>query len=62
LVPGTPIRVIREPYFGALGVVVSLPVQLQWIETESEVRVLEAELEDGRRVVIPRANVEIIEE
>jgi len=62
LVPGTPIRVIREPYFGALGVVVSLPVQLQWIETESEVRVLEAELEDGRHVVIPRANVEIIEE
>jgi len=32
------------------------------IETESEVRVLEAELDDGRRVVIPRANVEIIEE
>lgn len=62
LVPGTPIRVIREPYFGALGVVVSLPVQLQLIETESEVRVLDAELEGGRRVVIPRANVEIIEE
>jgi len=62
LVPGTPIRVIREPYFGALGVVVDLPVQLQLIETESEVRVLEAELDDGRRVVIPRANVEIIEE
>ncbi len=62
LVPGTPVRIIREPYFGALGVVVNLPVQLEWIETESEVRVLEAELEDGRRVIIPRANVEIIEE
>ena len=60
--PGTPIRIIRAPYFGALGKVVSLPVELRTLETESEVRVLEAELEDGRRVVVPRANVEIIEE
>jgi len=62
LVPGTPIRIIREPYFGALGRVVSLPVELRKIETESEVRVLEAELLDGRRIIVPRANVEIIEE
>ncbi|KPV64656.1 MAG: hypothetical protein AOA65_0871 [Candidatus Bathyarchaeota archaeon BA1] len=60
--PGTPIRIIREPYFGALGHVVSLPIQLQYIETESDVRVLEAELVDGRRVIVPRANVEMIEE
>jgi len=32
------------------------------VETESDVRVVEIELEDGRRVVVPRANVEIIEE
>ncbi|MFB0523695.1 MAG: hypothetical protein ACETV1_08085 [Candidatus Bathyarchaeia archaeon] len=62
LLPGTPIRIIREPYFGALGVVSKLPVPLKKIETESDVRVLEAELEDGRQVIIPRANVEIIEE
>jgi hypothetical protein len=62
LLPGTPIRIIREPYFGALGVVSELPVPLKTIETESDVRVLEAELEDGRQVIIPRANVEIIEE
>jgi len=62
LLPGTPIRIIRKPYFGALGVVSKLPVPLQTIETESEVRVLEAELADGRRVIVPRANVEIIEE
>ena len=62
LVPGTPIRIIREPYFGALGTISKLPIPLQRIETESDVRVLEAELEDGRRVVVPRANVEIIEE
>ena len=62
LLPGTPIRIIREPYFGALGVVSKLPVPLKKIETESDVRVLEAELEDGKQVIIPRANVEIIEE
>jgi hypothetical protein len=62
LLPGTQVRIIREPYFGALGVVSELPVQLQRIETESDVRVLEVELTDGRKVVVPRANVEIIEE
>jgi hypothetical protein len=62
LLPGTQVRIIREPYFGALGVVTGLPVQLQTIETESDVRVLEVELSDGRKVVVPRANVEIIEE
>jgi hypothetical protein len=40
--------------------VVSLPSDLQRIETESLARVLEVEW-DGTRVVIPRANVEIIE-
>ena len=62
LVPGSLVRVIREPYFGQIGKVVSLPAELQEIETEAKVRVLELELQDGRRVIIPRANVEIIEE
>ena len=59
--PGTPVRIIREPYFGKIGIVVSLPVHLQKIETESPVRVLEVKLEEGT-VIVPRANVEIIEE
>ena len=59
---GTSVRVIRQPYFGAIGQVVSLPVELQEIETRSQVRILVVELEDGRRVTVPRANVEIIEE
>lgn len=59
--PGTKVRIIREPYFGALGAVVSLPVELQEVESESFVRVIEIELVDGSRVVVPRANVEIIE-
>ena len=59
---GTPVRIIRQPYFGAIGNVVSLPVELQQIQTKSHVRVLEIELEDGGVVIVPRANVEIIEE
>jgi hypothetical protein len=57
---GTPIRLIRDPYFGRLGKVVELPPELQEIETGARVRVLVAELEDGQRVTIPRANVEIV--
>ncbi len=54
-------RIIREPYFGLIGKIASLPHELQVIETESKVRILEVELPDGRRVTTPRANVEIIE-
>lgn len=62
LKPGLPVRIIGPPYFGAIGHVSALPVELQVIETESDVRVLEVELEDGSRVTVPRANVEMIEE
>ena len=60
LKPGTPIRVIREPYFGKLGVVTDLPSQLMTVDSGTEVRVLKAKLESGEDVVVPRANVEII--
>lgn len=62
LVIGSSIRVIREPFFGAIGKVTSLPPQLQMLETEAKVRVLEVEFEDGKRAILPRANVEMIEE
>lgn len=58
---GTPIRVIREPYFGLLGTVTALPAELTKVDSETLVRVLETKLEDGRQVTVPRANVEIIE-
>ena len=58
---GTHIRVIREPYFGILGNVSGLPPELVQVESETWVRVLSAKLADGRDVVVPRANVEIIE-
>jgi hypothetical protein len=62
MVPGTPVRIIRQPYFGAIGVVNSLPVELQALESESMVRVLTVKLQDGTIATVPRANVEIIEE
>ncbi|MEW6686088.1 MAG: hypothetical protein AB1393_07785 [Candidatus Edwardsbacteria bacterium] len=89
LVIDSPVRVIREPYFGRLGKVTALPSELQSLETEAKVRVLEVEFsadlsveprcealgrspmgethgqesgEDRIRAIIPRANVEMIEE
>ncbi|HOJ20225.1 MAG TPA: hypothetical protein PLU39_02875 [Armatimonadota bacterium] len=59
---GTRIRVIREPYFGRLGRVATLPPEPQQIPTGASVRVLGADLDGGEHVVIPRANVEIIVE
>ena len=58
---GNEVRIIREPYFGRLGQVKSLPPKLQKIETEAKVRVMEVVLKTGETVVVPRANVEIIE-
>ncbi|MFN3467296.1 MAG: hypothetical protein ACK4WF_06295, partial [Candidatus Brocadiales bacterium] len=57
---GDTVRVIREPYFGKIGRVKSLPAELQTIETEAKVRVVEIALADNSVVVIPRANVEVI--
>ncbi|UCD62618.1 MAG: hypothetical protein JSW34_07555 [Candidatus Zixiibacteriota bacterium] len=58
---GSPVRVIRHPYFGRLGKVTELPPQLQVLESESKARVLQVEFEDGQRAIVPRANVETIE-
>jgi hypothetical protein len=61
LTVGSPVRVIRQPYFGKLGKVSDLPSQLQILESESKARVLEVEFDDGKKAIIPRANVEMIE-
>ena len=58
---GSLVRIIREPYFGRLGRVTELPVELQNLETEAQVRVLRVELADGQQTILPRANVEAIE-
>jgi hypothetical protein len=59
--PGVPIRIIREPYFGALATVTELPTQLVQVDSGTEVRVLRAKLATtGEEVTVPRANVEIV--
>lgn len=58
---GSPIRVIRQPFFGQLGEVTGLPPELVTIETEAKVRVLTVRFQDGRDATLPRANVEAIE-
>ncbi len=59
---GSTIRVIREPNFGVIGKVTALPEKLTNVESETKVRILEAKLETGQKVILPRANVEIIED
>jgi hypothetical protein len=58
---GSPVRVIREPYFGLLGSVTRLPHEPALLASESFARVVEVKLADGREVIVPRANVELIE-
>ena len=56
------VRVIRTPYFGKVGKVISLPSKLKEMESETIVRVAEIEFSDGDRAIIPRANLEMIVE
>jgi hypothetical protein len=58
---GAPVRVIRDPYFGLLGTVTGLPSEPQVLASGSRARVLEVTFATGEGVMIPRANVEIIE-
>ncbi len=57
---GARLRVIRVPYFGALGEVVELPSEPQVVPSGAKVRVLRAKLDTGEEVVVPRANVELL--
>jgi len=59
---GRQLRAIRAPYFGRIGRVSDLPAELRQVESGAQVRVLEVEFEDGEQAVVPRANVELIEE
>jgi hypothetical protein len=58
---GDMVRIIREPYFGRIGRVKALPAELRTIDTEAKVRVIEIALADNSTIVIPRANVEVIQ-
>lgn len=58
---GMMVRIIRVPYFGKIGKIVELPPELQQLESETKARVAVVELLDGERVVVPRANIEMLE-
>ena len=58
---GRPVRIIRDPYFGVIGTVSALPHEPAVLGSGSKARVLEVKFESGQRVMIPRANVELIE-
>ena len=57
---GSVVRVIRSPNFGKIGKVISLPAELNKMESETMVRVAEINI-DGKNILIPRANLEMVE-
>jgi hypothetical protein len=61
LTAGSPVRIIREPGFGRLGSVKSLPPEARAVESEAKVRVVELEFPEGDTMIVPRSNVEAIE-
>lgn len=56
---GSHVRIIREPYFGKLGIITELPSALQRLESQSLARVCRVKI-DSRELIIPRANIEIV--
>ena len=58
---GSLLRCIRGEHFGRIGRITALPAPLTELGSESHARVLEAELDGIGRVVLPRANIELIE-
>lgn len=57
---GAAVRCIRAPHFGRIGTIAALPPELRAMPSETHVRVVEVDL-GGERVIVPRANVELIE-
>jgi hypothetical protein len=57
---GASVRIIRDPYFGMLGSVAALPPEPRVLGSGSKARVLEVTTASGEKLVVPRANVEII--
>ena len=62
MVIGDPVRIIRAPFFGMIGEVTELPGELHVVESGTKVRVLKVKFKDGKEFLVPRANVEIIED
>ena len=59
---GRQLRVIRDPWFGMIGTVSGLPAEPHVLGSGSKARVLEVTFPSGEKAIVPRANVELIEE
>jgi biotin carboxyl carrier protein len=60
--PGVPVRIVRDPYFGRLGHVAELPSEAREIDSGARVRVVVVRcVDDGSEVMVPRANVEVLD-
>jgi len=59
---GSRVRIIREPDFGALASILELPSEAQLIPSEALVRVARVQLDHGGELLLPRANLERLEE
>jgi hypothetical protein len=59
---GAAVRIIRSPHFGRVARVSTLPPEPRPIPTGARVRVLEVAFEDGEKMMLPRANVEVIDQ
>lgn len=59
---GMKVRGVRVPYLGQIGKIRSLPSEPRSLETEAKMPVAEVEFSGGAKGMIPRANLEILEE
>lgn len=58
---GTLVRLVREPYLGKVGYVASLSLQKRRVEWGIAIDGVEVDLEEGERVFVPLANLELLE-
>ena len=57
---GSKVRVIREPHFGKVGLVMDLPFKPILLDTETKARVAEIKFKDDKKYLVPRSNLEVI--
>jgi hypothetical protein len=57
---GVQVRALRAPHLGKVGTVVDLPARPQRIESGARLPVAVVDLDDGKQVSIPLANLELI--
>ena len=56
---GQRVRIISDPYFGAVGTIDDVPREPGRVESESLVPIVKVALESGEKVLVPRQNVEV---